>query len=189
MEIDLTTFLTGEELKECTEVARTRLDEKRRDTANGDRRASYSNGQVGTGNERTYEREFEDSKIGALGELIACKVTKTVWTKEIGQYKGNDKPDLFFLFDGKRVKGEARGTRRKDSIIYRHRDKIMNSGKALIAVTNLPNGPLCEVRFASFNYLERLVREHPEWAGSKIGHPYYNIPIEYLTADFSRIGS
>lgn len=188
MIIDLGTFLTPEEIIMCDAVAKTRLDEKRRDTANGDFRASYSNGQAGTGNERTYDREFEDSKIGAMGELIACKATKTTWTKEIGQYKGNDKPDLFFRFDGKLVKGEARGTRRSDSIIYRRRDKLMNSGKALIAVTNLPTGPICEVRFASFNFLEKLVNQHPEWAGSKTGHPYYNIPIEYFTADFSRVG-
>lgn len=189
MIIDLNTFLTTDEIKECEKVARVRLDEKRRDTANGDRRASYSNGAAGTGNERSYEKELEDSKIGALGELIACKVTKSVWTKESGQYKGNDKPDLVFLFDGKRVKGEARGTRKKDVVIYRQRDKVMNFGKALIVVTNLPNGPICDVRFASFNFLEKLVEKNPHWLGSKTGHPYYNIPIDYLTADFSRINS
>lgn len=188
MDIDLTTFLTCSERTLCEDVAKVRLDQKRDDMKMGDSRASYSFGSKGSGKERTYNQELNDSLMGTLGELIASKVTRTEWTQELGQYKGNSKPDLSILFDGKRIKGECRATRRKDSIIYRSKDRTMNAGKALIAITNLPNGPLCQVVFASFGFLGKLVDKHPEWIGSHSGHPYYNIPIEYFTDDFSRFG-
>jgi hypothetical protein len=189
MNINLNTFLTEEQRTLCMKIAKERLDMKRSDHQAGDFRASYSFGKAGTGKERSYEQELKDNYMGTLGECISSILTKTNWTQELGQYKGNSNPDLSVIFKGRKIKAECRATRYRDAVIYRDKDKNLNAGKMLIAITNLPDGPECKVVYASFNFLIRSANAHPEWMGNNPGAPYYKIPLDYFSDDFSKFGN
>ena len=188
MEFDLRT-LTDLEYKICDDISTKRTDEHIADIKRGDSRASYTNGCAGKLRDRSYQERKEDAFIGTLAELITSKFTKCTWTKESGQYKGNSNPDLKVIFRKKSIRCECRGTRKFDTIIYRPHQDIYRLDSLLVSITNLPRGPICRIGYAFFRTLKELSHNHSEWIKAKDSRtPYYAIPIEYLSDDFSEFG-
>jgi hypothetical protein len=186
MEFDLE-ILTDAELAECKRVAVERVKIQMKDAKNGMRNASYSYGRADAVDSRTFERRIRHAMMGALAEFIGSKCAKCDWPKEIGQYKGNRNPDLKPKFKGQVVNCDARGSNKYSTFIYRPRD-VKNPDGLLIAVTNLPDGPVCQVGHAFFRDISKLADGHPEWLGSHPGEPYYEIPFKFLSEDFSEFG-
>ena len=186
MDFNLET-LTDAELAECKQVAVERAKGQVKDAKGGMRNASYSYGRADAVDARTFERRMKHAMMGALAELIGSKCAKCDWSKEMDQYKGNATPDLSPTFRGQVVKCDARGSNKYGSFIYRPRD-AKNQDGLLIAVTNLPDGPDCQVGYAFFRDLTKLADGHPEWLGSHPGEPYYEIPFKFLSGDFSEFG-
>jgi len=180
--------LTEVELNDCKEIAQKRVSEQLDDAKNGDRRASNSYGGRESVEARSVELRVEDAYIGTLAELIASKLTKCQWSKEMGQYKGNKNSDLKPIFRKQASKCEVRGTR-SESIPHRPHQDVNKLDSICIAVTNLPNGRLCKVGWMSFETMQTLANNHPEWKGGKEGSPYYAIPFEQFSRDFSEFGN
>jgi len=183
MIFDLNT-LTKDELQECRELAILRTEEQVDDANNGMRAASCSHGRYAPVNARTYEERLEDSLMGAIAELIGSKLAHCKWKKVMGQYKGNKEPDLSPKFQGKIVPCDVRGTRKYNSFIFRERD-FRNADGLLIAVTNLPEGPECQVGHAFFRDIKKIVNDYPEFMGNHSGSPYYRIPFKFISGDFA----
>lgn len=187
MKININEFLNEEEIKECKRVALMREEEQNGDGERGAINARYAyGGYAGVDDRKKYER-IEHHEMGAISEYIGSKVTRCEWRKESGQYKGNRRSDLSPIFRGRVVKCDVRGTRKFDKFIYRERD-IRTPNTLLIAISNLPYGPTCEVGHGFFRDISKLVEEHPEWVGKHFGSKYYEIPFKYLSGDFSEFG-
>jgi len=186
MEFNLET-LTDAERKECTRVAEERTKVQMKDAKNGMGNASYSFGRRDMVTTRTFEQRIKDHTMGAIAECIASKCAKCEWTKEMNQYKGNTNPDLQPTLKGQSLKCDVRGTKKYNTFIYRPRD-TKNPDFLLIAVSNLPEGPYCQVGHAFFRDVSTLANNHPEWLGSHPGEPYYEIPFKFLSGDFSEFG-
>ena len=179
---------TPEERQVCMDEASRRFIAHHGDAERGDYRALNSYGGHGSLDARTIRKRKEEALMGVIAELIASKFAKCVWTKEIGQYKGNTNPDLKPTFRGKLVNCEVRGTRQTDSIIYRPHQDDRRPDCLLIVVTNLPMGSICHVGHAFFRDITKLAKAHPEWIGQRPGSPFYWIPFEHLSEDFSEFG-
>lgn len=66
-------------------------------------------------------------------------------------------------------------------------DEVDNSFNFL---TDMPDGPICKTGWASFKNLQELVKRHPEWEiNDGRGEPYFRIPFEHFSQDFSEFGS
>lgn len=179
--------LTVTEIQECKRVAVERTRAQVKDHKNGIRAAGYSYGRYDSVDARAFEKKINHHTMGTIAEFIASKCAKCIWTKEMNQYKGNKNPDLSPIFRGKIVKCDVRGTKRYNTFIYRPRD-VKNPDGLLIAVTNLPEGPDCQVGHAFFKDISEYAEKHPEYLGSHPGEPYYNLPFEVLSGDFSEFG-
>ncbi len=185
--------LSVEEKKECRYVAYQRCLKRMIDDENKHPGAGYSFGKKEDENKkkpRTIEQKLENEFQGAIAECISSKFIKCIWTKEIDQYKGNEKPDLQPTFRKKIVNCEVRGTGKIDKIIHRpSRDNEEHKKNyILVCVTNLPNGP-CRIGWIFFKDLTILGKEHPEWKiEDNRGAPFYWIPFEYLSENFSEFG-
>lgn len=188
MIFDLRT-LTDAEHYECKRIGFLRASEQITDAKNGDSRALNSYGSNSSLNIRTDAERLLHAWIGAIAEEVNSKVAKCDWTKESGQYKGNKKPDLTVIYRGKRTACESRGSQWINDVIYRpshdnHRPEVM-----LMAVTNLPYGPICQVGHIFLGDFRKIAESHPErYYGENTDCPYYRIPIKFLLQDFSEFG-
>lgn len=186
MKIKLETILTKSELQEVTDVARERVAEQIRDMERGMRSAGYSYGSSGEMNARTYGQRFSDALIGAKGEKIASKITKSVWTRERLQYSRNRNPDLLVNFNGEQRRCEVRASRRNYVIHRKYRDRNTSDNTILIGIANMSNEESCEIVFTTFGEMKDLCNQHPEWLnGEDTDSPYYKIPPSFLRQDFS----
>jgi|FAXJ01.1.fsa_nt_gi hypothetical protein len=179
--------LTDAELAECKQVAVERTKVQVQDANNGMASAAYSYGRRDFVQTRSFEQRINDHIMGAIAELIASKCSKCKWTKEMNQYKSNSNPDLRPTFRKQVVKCDVRGTKKYSTFIYRPRD-TKNPDFLLIAVSNLPEGPDCQVGHSFFRDIAKLAEDRPEWLGSHPGEPYYEIPFKFLSGDFSEFG-
>ena len=180
--------LTEVEVNECKNIANRRVAEQLDDANNGDVRATNSYGGREEVSNRGVGLRIEDAYIGSLAECIGSKFTKCSWSKEMGQYKGNKKPDLQPMFRHQVLKCEVRGSR-GENIPHRPHQDVHKLDSICVAVTNLPNGRFCKVGWMSFMEMQTLAGKHPEWKGRKEGALYYAIPFEYFYRDFSKFGN
>jgi len=187
MEYKLTDVLTREEIDECKAVALRRVDEHIGDAKHKVRGSLNSNGGPASLDARKRPLRLKQGLMGALGECIASKFSKCKWTKESGQYKGNTNPDLGPLYCGKRVICEVR-TRGEDTCMYRPQHDRRRPDVLFISITNMPFGPF-RIGHAFFRDLTPLVDAHPEWKRcANDPYPFYAIPFEHFSEDFSEFG-
>jgi hypothetical protein len=190
MNFNINDYLSKEDKITCWTLAIRRAVEQVGDAKQGDGRAMNSYGGRTNINARPYHLRFKHAVIGTTAECIASKCLNCEWTLEMGQYKGNDNPDLTAIHRGKTVKCEVRGTSMQDIIIYRPQHDNPRPDFLLIGITNLhpadKNNDTCKIGYAFFRDLKPLIHEHPEWIREKDSrNPYYAIPIEYFSSDFS----
>jgi hypothetical protein len=188
--------LTMEEWLECMHQATQRATAQINDFQNGDSRASNSYGGKSSLKIRSKEERKEHALMGTVAEYIASKYTKSIWKKEMGQYKGNSNPDLTVIFRGKSVNCEVRGTNSKDTVIYRPHHDNSRPDYLYVVVTNLymsligiQTHPICSVGYSFLGDLQKLIDNHPEWIGKHPGNIYYQIPFKYFSEDFSNFGN
>jgi hypothetical protein len=181
--------LTQEELKKVREVASARVIQHINDAKSGDIRALNSYGEPTIIDRRDDEEREKDAYKGALAEYIASRYAKCEWSAEMGQYKGNKNPDLRVVFQNKSVYCDVRGTGSGDRIIYRPHQDYKKDKCILIGVTSLPSGPICGVGWSFFYRIKELVRAHSnQKIDNGMGKPYYAIPFENFSQDFSEFG-
>lgn len=181
-------------MNEIREHADRSKNEQVTDIKRGNKKASNSFGKRGGLNARSDEVRSADAFIGAMAECIAAYLTKTDWTKETLQYDGNTNPDLRVLFNNQITDAEVRGGRNPDKVIIRpyysngqardFNDTVAND--LLVAVTNLPRGPIVRVGFKKFGDLKTLCAGRPEWyVDNGMGPPFYYVPIEEFESDWN----
>ena len=188
MIINLDDYLSQSETADCDFIARNRKTEHVSDGNQGMLAATYSFGEAADMNVRDNVERYDDAFIGAIAECVASKFGKTIWTKESRQYKGNKRPDLTLIVNGKPTRCDCRGSRRWGTFKYRIRDDD-TPDTLLIAVSNLPEGPDCKIGYAFFRELTPRVKDHEEWRGDHPGAKYYEVPFKFLHDDFSVFGN
>lgn len=189
MEINLETYLTPEQHEICYIESRLRVGEQIEDIKKGLVSAMNSNGIRGVLDTRDDATRYKQGHIGSYGECVSSLAAKTTWTREKGQYKGNNNPDLWAIYKGRRVKCACRGTEHLHSFIYRFHEDDPQPDTILIVVTNLPHGPICKVGHARLGDIKKIVDANPHWETSHNGARMAWVPFRFLSGDFSEFGA
>lgn len=189
LQFSLYQYLSPDEISECYSEAVGRVEQQLKDIKPGNC-ASYSFGATGDLNTRTKDQRIDDAYIGTLAECIGAKFMKTVWTKERLQYTGTNKPDLYVKVLNRRIRAEARGSRKPIAIFRPYwqngSPRDFHSSKKndiLFAVANLSTTQQTEFfcGWKSFGRLRELCEANPTWLKAKDSpSPFYMIPIQYF---------
>lgn len=186
-ELNITSLLQDKKIMlEIYDEAVGRAEEQLEDSRIGFVNATYSYGKANLTNARSLKQRIRDHLKGCMAEYIAAKTLNCEWTKERGQYKNyqSRRPDLIAKYKGGKARIEVRGSGNsfipfRGYSIETGKDFNEKADTLLLAVSNLPRGPMVKVGYLTFGSLKSLCIANNQWyCNNGKGNPYYKVPIE-----------